>query len=109
MAHNSVRIIHATLRPLLNAALDDGIIVANPADRLGRQLRVVASPMARQEEIKALTRERVSDFLASARTISSLFYALFMLLARAGLRLGEALALHWNDVNFRDREIRVAR
>ena len=30
-------------------------------------------------------------------------------MARAGLRLGEALALQWEDLHFRAREIRVAR
>jgi hypothetical protein len=35
LARDRVRIIHATLRALLNAAVDDGIIVANPADKLG--------------------------------------------------------------------------
>lgn len=38
LARDSVRIIHATLRALLNAAVDDGVIVANPADKLGRGL-----------------------------------------------------------------------
>jgi Phage integrase, N-terminal SAM-like domain len=52
-ARNSVRIIHATLRAMLNAAVDDGLILANPADRLGRQLRLVQRPADRQEEIKA--------------------------------------------------------
>ncbi len=35
LARNSVRIIHATFRALLNASVDDGVILANPAKRLG--------------------------------------------------------------------------
>jgi hypothetical protein len=34
-ARDSVRIVHATLRAMLNAAVDDGVILANPADRMG--------------------------------------------------------------------------
>src|SRR5205085_571583 len=59
LSRNSVRIIHATLRALLNSAVDDSIIVANPAARLGRQLRLAATPSARQEEIKALSRPQL--------------------------------------------------
>src|SRR5215467_2705768 len=68
LARDTVRNIHATLRAMLNAAVDDGIIVANPADRLGRALRLIAAPTARQEQIKAMTREQVSAFLRAAQT-----------------------------------------
>ena len=37
-ANNTVRLMHATLRVILNAAVDHGILVANPADKLGRAL-----------------------------------------------------------------------
>src|SRR6266516_3634911 len=35
-ARDSVRLMHGTLRSMLNASIDDGVIVANPADKLGR-------------------------------------------------------------------------
>ncbi len=113
LARDSVRIIHATLRALLNAAVDDGIIIANPADRLGRVLRLVANAQTRQEAVKAMTHEQVAAFLAAARRAPTAHerrhYPLFLLLARTGMRLGEALALRWDDVQFVEREIRVAR
>ncbi len=108
LARDSVRLIHATLRAMLNAGVDDGLIVANPADRLGRHMRLAASPKARQEEVKALTREQLAAFLAGA-VYERRHHAFFLLLARAGLRMGEALALQWDDVDFAAREIRVAR
>jgi integrase len=37
------------------------------------------------------------------------FYPLFLCLARTGMRLGEALALQWDDVDFQRREARIAR
>ena len=48
-------------------------------------------------------------FLSKAAQKAPRFAPLFLLMARAGLRLGEALALQWQDVDFRAREIRVAR
>ena len=113
LARDSVRIIHATLRALLNAAVDDGVIVANPADKLGRTLRLVVTAKTRQEEVKAMTRDQLAAFLAAARNASTSYerrhYPLFLLLARTGMRLGEGLVLQWDDVNFAEKEIRVAR
>ena len=113
LARASVRIIRATLRALLNAAVDERIIAINPAERLGRHLRLVAPATARQEEIKAMTRKQLASFLGVSATAAKEYerrhYGLFLLLARTGMRLGEALALQWQDVDFPGREIRVAR
>jgi integrase len=49
LARNSVRNLHAILRAMLRAATDDGLIVVNPAEKLGRRLRLVTSKTARQE------------------------------------------------------------
>ena len=109
LSRNSVRIVHATLRAMLNAAVDDGVILVNPADKLGRQLKLVAPAAARQETIKAMTRDQLSRFLLVTADHAPRFFALFLVLARTGMRLGEALALQWPDVNFQERDIRVAR
>ena len=90
----------------------DGLLVANPADKLGRTLRLATSSNVRQEEIKALTREQISSFLAaSAATTGSArrYYPFFLLLARTGMRMGEALALQWTDLDFGNHQIRVVR
>jgi hypothetical protein len=46
-----------------NAAVDDGVILSNPAGRLGRQLRLVQRAGERQEAIKAFTREQLAHLL----------------------------------------------
>ncbi len=109
LARNSVRIIHATLRGLLNSAVDDGGILANPAQRLGRQLRLVKPVRATSEEIQALTREQLAVFLKAALEEAPRYFPLFLLMARTGMRLGEALAVQWQDIDFANRKVRVAR
>ncbi len=109
LAPATVRIIYySTIRALLNAAVDDGLILANPAARLGRHLRLVQTPTARQEEIKAMTRQQLAAFLTAAAP-DRRYYPLFLLLARTGMRIGEAFGLQWGDLDFQVREIRVAR
>ena len=114
LSRGTVRIIHATLRAMLNAAVEDGVIAANPADKLGRHLKLVPAAATRQEDIKAMTREQLAAFLAAANCpeateIERRHGPLFLLLARTGMRVGEAFALQWPDVDTDAREIRVAR
>jgi integrase len=109
LSRNTVRILHATLRALLAAAVDDGVISVNPAEKLGRHLRLVMPKAVRQEEIKAMTREQRHLFLITAAKETPRYYPLFLTLAGTGTRLGEALALKWDDVDFSAREIRVVR
>jgi integrase len=70
LSRNTVRLIHATLHGLLAEAVEDGIIRANPAARRSRSRRsrmmsLSVSSSERQENIKAMTREQLSKFLAS--------------------------------------------
>ncbi len=108
LASNTVAVMHCTVRAMLNAAVDDGVILANPAARLGRQLRLRQPLGARQDEIKAMTEEQLAGFLAVSER-DHRHSPLVLLLARTGMRLGEALGLQWEDVDFPDRQIRVAR
>ena len=108
-ARNYVRNLLAAIRVMLNAAVDDGVSLANPADRLGKKLRLVKPHQTRQEEIKAFTREHLATFLAAAARVAPHFAVLFLFLARAGLRIGEAMVLKWEDLDFAKREIRVER
>ncbi len=111
LARNSVRIIQATLRALLNEAIEDGLIRVNPAARLGKQLRLVEPKRTRQQRIKALDRDQLDAFLAAAVTepTARRYAPLFLLLARTGMRLGEGLAVQWQDLGFQKGKIRVAR
>ncbi|MBU6435080.1 MAG: site-specific integrase, partial [Nitrospirae bacterium] len=109
LARNTVRNIHATLRAMLKASVDDGVLLSNPAEKLGRQLRLVTPKATRQEEIKAMTRAERQRFLLTALGEVPKCAPLFFTLAGTGMRLGEALALQWGDVEVLAREIRVAR
>jgi hypothetical protein len=73
---------------MLKAAVDDRLLLVNPAAHRGRQLRFVVSKAVRQEEIKAMTAEQRERFLEAARArVEPRYYALFATPAET-LRLG---------------------
>ena len=102
-----MRIIHATLRALLNSAVEDGVLIGNPAEKLGRSLHLVIPKATRQDEIKAMSAVQRSLFLNSPAKVEPRFHPLFFALAGTGMRLGEVLALQWEHVDVWQREVRV--
>ena len=111
LGKNSVRLIRAVLSVLLSDAVDDGIILANAALQLrgSRRRRPDSISQAeRQKKIRPMNHGQLAALLTAAQA-DSRHYPLFLLLARTGLRPGEAYALQWGDLDFRGREIRVER
>src|SRR6266508_4373724 len=112
LAKNSVRMIRATLSVMLSDAVDDGIILANPALNLGRRGRSRADKLSaadRTRTIRPMSQEQLGAFLAATKEHTPVYAPLFLLLAHAGLRPGEAFALQWTDVDSANQRIRVER
>jgi integrase len=105
----TVRNIQAVLRTMLNAAIEDGLVAANPAAKLGRVLKLTVSKAATQEEINAMTKAQRQHFLPTALQEAPRYYPLFFVLAGTGMRLGETLALQWEDMDVPAKTIRIAR
>jgi len=111
LGKNSVRLIRATLSVMLSDAVEDGVIVANPALQLRGTRRRRADSLTqadRQKAIRPMSQEQLSAFLVAAEQ-DARHYPIFLLLARTGLRPGEAFGLQWGDLDFRARELRVER
>ena len=97
LSRSTVRNAISVLRGIFNQAIEDGIIEANPAVRLGRFTRT-----AKTTGVKgiALTTDQVQKFLNAAKEICPEYHTLFLLAVRAGLRRGELVALQWGDIEF---------
>ncbi len=109
LKRNTVRNIVATLRALLNAAIEDEIRFNNPVSRLAKVFRLVTPKGVHQEQIRALNKDQRHRFLVSASRVAPLYYPLFFTLAGTGMRLGEATGLQWPDFDPMNREIRIQR
>jgi integrase len=97
---NTLRLVVCTLRAVMNAAVEDGLIEANPASKLGRFTK--SEKPVRQAS--AMLPVEAEQFLASAKELSPDSYALFLMALRAGLRKGELIAVKWGDVQFGSNE-----
>lgn len=90
------------LHKILNDAVEDGLIRANPARR-GRP------PKPPQKELNPWGPDEVATLIQGARRWNQPYGALFILLIGTGLRVGEALALRWRDVDLVRRVVHVRR
>lgn len=104
LSDSRIRNIIAPLRSCLATAVEDGLIRANPADRVRLPNRGHVAPEDAEEldeEIRALTPSQLRAFLAAVeahdrrRRGAQSHLLLFELLAATGLRWSEASALSW--------------
>src|SRR4051812_49363995 len=102
----SMRGVNRTLSAVLSQAVEDELLPANPAFRMGKYLRT-GDELA--PEIQPLTREEAHQFLETAENDFPEFHPLFLCALRTGLRLGELIALEWDDIDFHSRFIDVRR
>jgi integrase len=90
---------------VLNKAVDDETIQTNPAHKLGK----IFKTQDKRKDVDFLTKEELKRLLDIVQVHFPRHYPLFLLLARTGLRIGEALALQWGDIDFNGRFITIQR
>jgi integrase len=106
LSPRTVRAFMATLVAILNSAVEDGLIPSNPAARLGK---VIRQNQAQVEEIEVFTPEELATLLDVAARDWPDYHPFLLCLARTGMRLGEAMALRWEDIEWRARVILIRR
>lgn len=92
------------LKTVLNAAVDDEILMKNPAASV-KPLRKDDRPKASETIHRALTREEQQAFMQEAKT--EWLYEFFCFSLCTGMRLNEITALKWQDIDYINNVIRV--
>ena len=117
-AKNSLRLIKAALSSVLTDAVDDEILFANPVMQLGRGKKRSATQMTSDDVLSRLrpmtwaqaqTFEQTLNRLHRDHLLDARYAMLFVVLAKTGMRPGEALALQPGDLDLVNRTIRVER
>ena len=102
----TVRGIARTLSTILSQAVEDELLPANPAFRLGKYLRAADDP---EPTVDPFTADESTQILAVAHERFPDWYPWLLCGLRTGLRAGELLALQWSDFNWRYGFVQVQR
>ena len=95
-----VRGFHAVLHRALSQAVMWNLVARNVCD-------LVTSPSSKRHEMKPLTPEQAQRLLEVAR--GHRLEALLTLAVTTGMRRGELLALHWDDIDLNEGSVYVRR
>lgn len=98
LSPKSIRNIHGILSKCLSTAVKLEYMRRNPAES-------VTLPRVTKKEIKPLTDEQVGKMVAQAGNDG--FGTLFKVVVFTGLRLGEALGLTWDCVDFQRKRLTI--
>jgi integrase len=98
LSKRTVQYIHSIIRRSLNQALRWGLIYRNPTDAVTAQRQKRNAP-------STLSVDEAKKFLESVR--SHRWYPIYLLAIMTGMRKGEILGLHWEDVDLENRSISI--
>ena len=118
-AGSTVGHIKNVVSGIMNQAVDERLISANPALNLGNKFMkkikdsIEAKKVSNGDENKGkpdpLSRNELKQLLDTVQKRYTENYPLFLMLARTGVRVGEALGLKWGDIDFNGRFISLKR
>ena len=100
LSSRSIVQAHTVLHNALKKAVQWGLVGRNPTE-------AVDVPRPQRSEMQTLSEVEVQALFAATRDHD--LHALWVLLASTGLRLGEALGLKWEDVDFENCRLIVRR
>ena len=100
LAPLTVQYIHTTLHKALKDAVADGLIPRNATEG-------IKAPRPKKKEVNALSVDQARAFLSAIR--EDRFEALYVVAVHCGLREGELLGLHWEDIDLETKTLAVRR
>jgi len=103
---DTVRLMVAVLRLVMQEAVNEGILAVNPVAKLGRFYR---SARKVKEKIDPFTIEELHLIESTCLERFPEHYAFILCMARTGMRIGEVAALQWWDIDFARNYIVVRR
>lgn len=99
--------VNGVLQPALKMAVRDGLIRMNPADGVLSEIhRETGWVRPKRHALTPEQQDALLDFVAHSNAYKR-WLPMLVLLLGTGLRIGEALALRWEDCDFKRRTIHV--
>ena len=98
LSTSTIRIVHVTLSQAFDQAIKNELIHTNPC-------KATVRPKSERKKVTAMTVQQHDAFLDGCKNTT--FHNFFVFLLNTGLRMGEALALVWQDIDFQEKTITV--
>lgn len=106
LSHETVRTMHHTFNAMMEAAVDEGIIIRNPCKGARFAGRVGDDPSVNKQ--KVLTLDEFKRLLVQIESSpNSVSKYVCLLQAFTGMRIGEALGLQWSKLDAESHTITV--
>lgn len=106
LSYSSIKKVYVALNACYKHALIDGTVLRNPC--VGISLPTASE---RTKEVVALSEKEVEQLrIAIMNASTSCTYAhAYLLILNTGMRMGEALSLRWEDVDFSNKTITITK
>jgi integrase len=109
-ATNTLKGIHRTARMIFKKAIELKLIKEDPTEyaEFPKKQKTVEELEHEKDIPKYFEKNELKDFLDCVEVDpDQQYYAIFVLLAYTGMRIGELCALKWKDIDFNKKEIRI--
>jgi integrase len=105
IAANTIRLELAPVKALFATALEDGVVRSNPC----AGVRIATVEQYDENGTPKVKAPRPDEYAAVLAALPDEWRLLFQFLGETGLRIGEAVALTWADIDFGACRLRVRR
>ena len=103
---STVETVHGLIHPTFQMAVRDNIIRNNPSDNVIAEIK--KKQKGRPEPRRALTVEQQEAFLKFIERPEYIRWRpMFIVMFGTGVRVGELIALRWDDVNYEENKISI--
>ena len=104
----TIESVHIVVYQVFELAVNDDVIRYNPCEKALKELK---NAFPEVEKKKGLTIEEESTFLRFVESNNrySRWYPVLVTLFRTGMRIGECMALTWEDIDFEAKTIRICK
>ncbi len=99
--------IHNVLHQVFQVAVDDRLIRLNPADKMLKELKRAHNMGVKKREALSADEQKLFLNYLWNNEESRRWYPIFFILLNTGMRVGEATALRWCDVNLEEDTISI--
>ena len=106
LSARSVELIGVTMGVIFNHAKEDGIVTYNPAERIGKVVKV---EKGKRHVADFLNADEARIFLETVLKHYPWLYPTFTTAILTGMRRGELAALQWGDIDWQGRFLTVQR